>query len=129
MIHLRNQTGITLVEVLAAMLILAIGILAMAPMMVLSVTGNRFSEDVTTVAAAAQREIEAKIEQGTFASMPFQEIDYVGDSTYRVTSLVTDESVDPNVPANVYEVSVSVNWTDDSGVDRNLSFITYMSKP
>ncbi|GAB4316966.1 MAG: hypothetical protein Kow0074_05260 [Candidatus Zixiibacteriota bacterium] len=101
----------------------------MAPMMVLSVTGNRFSEDVTTVAAAAQRTIEEKIAQGTFATMPFQEISYAGDSTYRITTLVTDQTVDPDVPANVYEVSVTVNWMDDSGVDRNLSFITYMSKP
>lgn len=127
--HVRCRSGITLIEILAAMLVLSIGVLAMAPMMVLSVTGNRFSEDVTTVAAAAQRTIEEKIAQGTFATMPFQEISYAGDSTYRITTLVTDQTVDPDVPANVYEVSVTVNWMDDSGVDRNLSFITYMSKP
>jgi len=126
---IHNRKGITLIEVLSAMIVLSVGILAMAPMMVLSISGNGFSEDVTTVAAAAQRSVENMISRGSFPSMPYVDTSSVRDGKYKVKAEVKDHSVDASVPDNVFEVNVTVLWSDDAGVDRNLSFITYSPKP
>lgn len=118
-----------MIEVLAAMLVFSLGVLAMAPMMALSITGNRFGDQVTTVAAAAQRTIEERITQGSYPSLPFEETELVNDGAYRVTTRVKDETVDASIPPNVFEIEVSVQWTDDASMERNLSFITYASRP
>lgn len=119
--------GITLVEVLAAMLILALGILALAPMMALSVTSSRSSVQITAIAAEAQASIEERIGAGNFGTMPFSETQIV-DGKYTITTDVRDDSVDPSIPSRVYEVTVTVLWQDDKEVGRNLSFITYIQK-
>jgi len=123
-----SQAGITLIEVLAAMVILAVGILAMAPMMVLSVTGSQFSNDVTSLASAAQRQIEIQIAKGTFATIPYSETTLSPDGSRSVVTEVTDDSVDPAVPSGVYEISVTVSWVDDANLDRSMMFTTYAAK-
>jgi len=125
---LKDQAGITLIEVLAAMVILAVGILAMAPMMVVSINGSTFSREVNDIASAAQLSMEEKIGQNTFASMPYVECDSLREGKYEVLTVVTDNSVDPSVPGNVYEINVTVNWKDDAAVDRSMTFSTYASK-
>ena len=112
-----------------AMLVLALGILAMAPMMVLSITANQFSREATTIAAAAQEQIEEKIGQGSFASVPYVEQETLGNGKYEVLTVVVDDSVDPAVPRNVYQINVTVNWEDDADVNRTMTFSTLVSKP
>jgi len=124
----KGESGITMIEVLAAMIVLSVGILAMAPMMVLSITGSRFSNDVTVIASAAQERIEAEISKGgSYASMPFMRTEVV-DNKYSVTTEVRDETVDGSIPSRVYEVDVTVGWTDDAGVSRSMLFTTYAMK-
>ena len=123
----KSQSGITLIEVLAAMLILAIGILALAPMMVLSVTGSRFSNDVTTLASAAQQRIEAEIARGKYPAMPYTQTETV-DGKYEVQTDVRDNTVDGSIPDRVYEINVTVRWTDDTELARTMMFTTYATK-
>jgi len=125
---LKDQAGITLIEVLAAMVILAVGILAMAPMMVVSINGNTFSREVNDIASAAQLSIEEQIGENSFASMPYVQCDSLRSGKYEVLTVVTDDSVDPSVPGNVYEINVTVSWKDDAAVDRSMTFSTYASK-
>lgn len=124
-----GDKGVTLIEVLSAMVVLTIGILGLAPMMVLSVTGNEFSTEVTNVVAAAQQSLEQRVGLGGFGAMPYTNTTTYGNGKYTVTTLVRDNSVDPNVPVNLYEFDVTANWVDDSGVSRNLAFTTYSPKP
>lgn len=126
--HRIGESGITMIEVLAAMIVLSVGILAMAPMMVLSITGSRFSNDVTTIASAAQERIEAEIAKGgTYAVMPYTQTEMV-DGKYSVMTEVLDETVDASIPSRVYKVDVTVGWTDDAGVSRTMLFTTYAMK-
>ena len=124
-----SESGVTLIEVLAAMLVLAIGILGLAPMMVLSATGNEFSAEVTDVVAAAQQTLEQRVGSGGFGAMPYSNTTKYGNGRYAVTTQIRDNSVDPKVPANLYELDVTANWVDHSGVTRNLTFTTYSPKP
>jgi len=64
----------------------------------------------------------------SFAAMPHAECDTVGNKKFEVLSVVTDNSVDPSIPGNVYEINVSINWMDHSGVDRSMTFSTYATK-
>jgi Tfp pilus assembly protein PilV len=125
---LKGEAGITLVEVLAAMVILSVGILAMAPMMVISIHGNTFSTEVSEIASAAQLSIEEQIGAKSFASMPYVQCDSLENGKYEVVTVVTDESVDASIPAHVYQIDVTVNWTDDAAVGRSMTFSTFASK-
>jgi type II secretory pathway pseudopilin PulG len=126
--HALGENGITLIEVLAAMIVLAVGILAMGPMFVISISGSRFSNEVTSVAAEAQEKIEDKIGLGTFPTMPYTETETVDNGKYTVTTEVRDETVDASIPSRVYQIEVTVQWKDDVDVDRSMAFVTYGTK-
>ena len=49
----RNEKGVSLLEVMIAMIILAFGVLGLAPMIVVSMYGNSFSNQVTAADAIA----------------------------------------------------------------------------
>ena len=123
-----RESGITMIEVLIAMLVLSIGVLALAPMMVLSITGSRFSNDVTVLASAAQRNIESQISKGTFPTMPFTETQVSDNGKYTITTEVLDETIDASIPRRVYEVNVTVAWVDDANLERSIMFTTYATK-
>jgi Tfp pilus assembly protein PilV len=117
-----------MIEVLIAMLVVAIGVLALAPMMVLSITGTQFSNDVTVLASAAQRSIESQISKGTFTAMPYVETQVSDNGRYTITTEVLDNTVDASVPGRVYEINVTVAWVDDADLKRSMMFTTYGTK-
>jgi hypothetical protein len=97
-------------------------------MLALSITGSRFSSEVTTIAAAAQERIEDKIGAGIFPTMPYVETETIENGRFSVTTEVKDETVDASIPSRVYEISVTVGWTDDANVGRSMTFVTYGTK-
>ncbi len=122
----RNAAGFTLLEVMVAMVVLAIGILGLAPMLVVSMQGNQSSRETTEAAYLAQDRIEQFRNQTTISPIPFNETSTVGQYS-RVVNVV-DLSVDNTVPAGVYRITVTVTWVDKDGTSRSASYITYKSK-
>jgi type IV pilus assembly protein PilV len=122
----RNTAGFTLLEVMVAMVVLAIGILGLAPMLVVSMQGNQSSRETTEAAYLAQDRIEQFRNQTTISPIPFNETSTVGQYS-RVVN-VTDQSVDNTIPAGVYQITVTINWTDKDGMSRSTSYITYKSR-
>ena len=59
-----NEKGMTLVEILVAILILAVGALALAQLFVGGVAINARTKDDTQVSTVAQQHLEALVEQG-----------------------------------------------------------------
>ena len=59
--------------------------------------------------------------------MPYTRSEFV-DHKYTITTEVLDETIDASIPPHVYEVNVTVNWTDDADLDRNVMFTTYATK-
>ena len=55
-----NQNGLSLLEVLISMLLLALGLLTLAPMVVISIEGNNISRDVLTVSEMAKEKSTTK---------------------------------------------------------------------
>jgi len=126
---MRDDSGLSLPEVLAAMVVLSLGILGLAPMMAVSIDGSSLSENVTTVVASAQEKVEAMLAVGVTGPMPITDVDIQQNGKYTVTTLVTDATVDTLVPEHVYKIDVSVAWSERGGVNRSMGFVTYTAKP
>lgn len=56
--HLSNEKGFTLVELMIALVILAVGLLAMAGMQIEAIRGNKFSGRLAYMTATAQEVME-----------------------------------------------------------------------
>lgn len=122
-----HDKGFTLIEVMISIIILAIGVLGLAPLMAVSITGNSFSNEATRANVIAQDRIEQLKNQAVFASMPYVETTVV-DAQFGCRARVDDSSSDGTVPAGVYKISVIIKWTDQAGVGRHLQFFTYRTK-
>ena len=124
---LRVENGFTLIEVMVSIVILAIGLLGLAPMMAISITGNSFANEATQATVLAQDKIEELKNTATFATIP--ETDTLDvDNQYAMYSRVDDTASDGTVPVGVYKIFVRVHWVDQAGVSRRLEFFTYRTK-
>ena len=122
-----GEAGFTLIEVMVSIVILSIGVLGLAPLMAVSVTGNSFSNEATRANVIAQDKIEALKNVVSFASLPYRDSTTV-DNHYNMSARVDDNVSDGTVPAGVYKIQIRVNWSDHAGVARRLEFFTYRTK-
>jgi type IV pilus assembly protein PilV len=122
---LKTRAGFTLIEVMVSIVILAIGVLGLAPLMAISITGNAFSNEATRANVIAQDKIEELKNMAAFAGgIPF--VDSAGvDNQFFYMARVDNTTSDGTVPAGVYKIFIRVNWTDQAGVARRLEFFTY----
>jgi type II secretory pathway pseudopilin PulG len=124
-----SQRGTSLIEILVAALVISIGVLGLAPMMVASISATQFATSVTSVVAAAEQSIEVRLGAGGFGTLPLTETSTSGNGKYHLTTVVTDDTVDPAIPSHLYEINVTVTWIDDRGASRSMIFTTYTAKP
>jgi type IV pilus assembly protein PilV len=120
----RKDAGFTLIEVMVSIIVLSIGVLGLAPLMAVSITGNAFSNEATRANVIAQDRIEALKNASSFASIPFVDSASV-DNQFHYMARVDDQTSDGTVPAGVYKIFVRVHWADQAGVARRLEFFTY----
>ncbi|MFQ6008121.1 MAG: prepilin-type N-terminal cleavage/methylation domain-containing protein [Candidatus Zixiibacteriota bacterium] len=124
-----GENGITLLEVMVSMIILAMGILALAPLIGIAIYNNTYANDITIANELAQKEIETILNRSSFGSLPYIS---TKDSVYEIYSVyerVDDESTDASVPAGTYKITVRVSWIDQQNVPRTVSYLTLKSKP
>ncbi len=120
-----NKSGLSLLEVLVSMLILAFGILGLAPMIVTSMYSNSFSNDITRANVIAQDKIELMKNQSSFSPLPWVEVTNNLERVFTRTTRVDVDTTDGSVPAGVYRIRVMVNWTDKAGLNRRVNYYTY----
>ena len=122
---LKTRAGFTLIEVMVSIVILAIGVLGLAPLMAVSITGNAFSNEATRANVIAQDKIEELKNMAAFAGgITFVDTAAV-DNQFFYMARVDNTASDGTVPAGVYKIFIRVNWTDQAGVARRLEFFTY----
>jgi prepilin-type N-terminal cleavage/methylation domain-containing protein len=110
----KNDKGFTLVEVLAGMLILSLGLLLLLPMMVVSMQGNDLAKGFTE----ASMLIKDKMEELKNTNLPVSGADTVNAVSRSWT--VSDAS------SNLKRLVVQVNWTDRDGRGHSNSMVSYM---
>jgi len=123
-----NQQGLSLLEVLISMLLLALGLLTLAPMVVISIEGNNISRDVLTVSEMAKEKIEFYKGLDPFPATPYVENETNIYGGYNRTTSILDKVSDSTVPDGLYKVIVSITWKDKSGVDRSTLYSTFVSQ-
>lgn len=126
---MRDEAGLSLPEVLAAMVVLSLGILGLAPMMAISIDGSVHADNVTSVIATAQERVEERLANGVVGTLPITVTELQDNGKYTITTIITDATLDTLIPDHVYKIDVSVNWMDDDSVGRSMGFVTYTAKP
>ncbi len=115
-----GKKGFTLIEVLIGLIILAIGILAVAGMQITSIRGSSFSNNLTQASVLAQDRLEflkslslndAQLNTGTYNDLP--------DIGIFKRSYQTNRNPNPNFVTITYTVS----WLE-KGVTHTVSFRT-----
>jgi type IV pilus assembly protein PilV len=125
---LHKQTGFSLLEVMIAMVVLAIGVLGLAPLVTVAIYGNTYSNDLTVANSLAEEEMERLVNMNTYGSLPFITVtDSVG-GTFKVVRTVEDNSSNGGVPIGVYRLNVALSWTDHKSIQRFANLTTYKPK-
>lgn len=117
-----NNKGFSLIEVLVGLVILAIGLLAIAGMQITSIRGNYFSSSLTQATILAQDRMEK------LKNLPYPSLSSGSDTeTVSGTIFTMQWTVVPDSPADTWKtVTVTVKWTDR--VDREIKLTTIRAK-
>ena len=125
---MNNDKGLSLLEVLVAMIILSLGILGMAPMVVMSIEGNSMSRDVLVVSSLAAEKMEHYESLESLPAVPYTETEANLEGSYTRVTTIEDNTTDVSIPDGVYQIDVTISWTDKSGVDRSTTYSTLLMK-
>ncbi|MDI6763580.1 MAG: prepilin-type N-terminal cleavage/methylation domain-containing protein [Thermodesulfobacteriota bacterium] len=118
-----NKKGFTLIEVLVGLVILAIGLLAIAGMQITSVKGNFFSSNLTQASVLAQDRLEV------LRSLAWGHDDLTGGmhNEGTINTIFTREyTVAVIAGTTMLDITVTVRWRDDT--DHSVSFSTVRSQ-
>ncbi|MCD6161563.1 MAG: prepilin-type N-terminal cleavage/methylation domain-containing protein [candidate division Zixibacteria bacterium] len=125
---INSNKGISLIEVVMAMLIVAIGILGLAPLMAITMDANSFSRSVSTANSLAQDKIESMRTVPSFSPLPFVESDLNVNNKFDIYTTIDGTASDASVPSGVYRIHVDIRWVDQNNLPRSLEYWTYRTK-
>jgi prepilin-type N-terminal cleavage/methylation domain-containing protein len=120
----RKPTGFTLIEVLIALVILAVGLLGMAALMANTTRNNSYGGHLTEAATLAQDKLEQL--RATPPGM-FKLNITISDNPVGSTGTAYNRSwvAVPNIPPpgnTLNTITITVNWTDT--IPRSLSMVS-----
>lgn len=120
----RRQKGFTLIEVVAGLIILAIGLLAIAAMQITSTRGGHFSNNITQATIFAQDKLEYLKNlsyNDSHLSNGLHNEDVISGTLFSRVVDVVEESGN-----SIKIITVTVRWTDQR--NHSISFSTIRSK-
>lgn len=118
-----DQRGMTLVEIMVAMILLAIALAWLAPLVVVSMRSNRLGADLTRASTLAQdkfEELKNKSYSYLLANSSGQ--DTVG--TLIRSWAITEESGQ----IDLLRIVLTLDWQDPDGGDHQVSFTTLQAR-
>ena len=127
MCKFSNDNGFTLIEILIAMFVLAIGLLGAAGVATTVINGNALSKKITTATTLAQDKMENIINLG-YSCTPALETEPYNSITdypaYKRVTTVTDV-IPPVAGIKTTEVEVEFQW---KGATHNVTLNTIVAK-
>ncbi len=125
--NLSQEKGFTLIEVLIGVIILAIGVLAIAGMQITSTRGTSFSNNLMQASYAAQDRLELLKNTGFGDALLSYGSHADGTATSSGVVYNRAYTVAPDPAGSGYKlITYVVTWND--GVDHNISFSTIRSQ-
>jgi type IV pilus assembly protein PilV len=118
------EEGFTLIEIMIALVVMSIGLTALAAVQISAIRGNAFSKRMTTAVSIADETLEQ------IKSMPY--VDIVSVSSTQTTqsdmNFTRQVTVTNNIPlANTKTINVTVNWSEGSK-SHSVPFTTIVSR-
>jgi len=120
--HLKmNNKGFTLVELMVALVVFAIGILAVGQLQVTSIRYNAHAQRMSEATMLAQGQMDSML-ACAYVDASVGTVSYdTSNPTYTITTKVTEDSEDLSVPiAAIKQINVEVTWTS-RGTTKNVT--------
>ena len=109
---LSDDSGISFIDLMLALVVLTIGVLAMMDLQVIALRSNASSQNSATALALAETKMEA-IKNTTFTSLATQA---AATTTVQGVTFTTTVTVTNNTPiAGAKKVDITVTWSDKAG--------------
>jgi type IV pilus assembly protein PilV len=121
---IEKQRGFSLIEVLIALIFLAIGLLAMAGLQATSVRGNFFSNNLMQATYVAQDSLES-LKNLPLDSSQLQAGNHP-DGFIPIAGVSFNKSYTIAVNGNLKTINYIVTWND--GINHNVTFSTIRSQ-
>jgi len=122
--NLRGKKGFTLIEVLIGLIILAIGILAIAGMQITSIRGTSFSNNLSQASVIAQDRLEF-LKGLPLTDARFDVVDHPNDINVKIFTGSYQAVKNPS-PTYV-AITYTVSWTE-KGILHSVSFRTIKAR-
>lgn len=123
---MQNDRGLSLLEVLICMLILAFGLLGLAPMFTMAIEGNVISRNTSIASDLIKDKIEYFEALDPLPSVPYTETETGLNGKYNRSTFINNHVSDSTVPDSMYRLDVIVAWTDHQSVNRSATYSTYL---
>ncbi len=118
-----NKKGFSLIEVLIGLVLLAIGLLAIAGMQISAVRGNFFSNYLTQASYVGQDRLEF-LDNLPIDSAQLQAGNH-NDGPRTISGIVFNRAYTVTITGDFRTITYTVSWND--GVKRSISFSTIRS--
>jgi type IV pilus assembly protein PilV len=120
-ISMRSK-GFTLIEILMALIILSISLLALAGLMTMTTRNNSYGSHVTEAATFAQDKLEElrAVPWGNIISGADQKVSSTGINYARNWNVV------PNPTDNLRTVTITINWNDR--INHSIRLLSVIAK-
>jgi prepilin-type N-terminal cleavage/methylation domain-containing protein len=119
----RREGGFTVVEVLVAIVVLSITLMALGPIMAGITRGNRYGQHVTSASARVQEKIE-ELKGRPYEKVTAGSVGLTSPGMSRTWKVVSEP-----VTGALKEVDVSVSWKEPGNKTRTVSVKTYIANP
>lgn len=124
----NSQDGVSLLEVLVAMIILAFGILGLAPMVVLSVESNIIGRDHSIASNLAKEVVEHYEGLDSLPAVPFAVAEDGLNGEFIRSVSVVDNSTDSTIADGLCRIDVLIQWRDHENQHHAETYSTYIFK-
>lgn len=125
---MRNQNGFSLLEVMISMVVLGIGLLGLAPMVMLSIDSNTTSQDILSASTVAKEKMEYFESLSAIPALPYEEHETDLYGGYERITYIRDNVSDSLLPEGVCRIDVTIRWTAEMGVMQSTTYSTLLDK-
>jgi prepilin-type N-terminal cleavage/methylation domain-containing protein len=124
--HFKKSKGFSLIEVLIALVILSISLLALAGLMVTTTRNNSFGGHLTEAVTFAQQRLE-ELRVAPYNTIVTPGAPVIQTGVPSGTNYTINWNVVQNADDSLRRVTMTVNWND--GTAHSISIVTVVKNP